>query len=470
MKKPQKDKEQDNKPKKDQKKKLKIIIEKNPLKSKINQIDSTETKKYNRNIMTHNSISTKEEIKKKLSPSKLRNKQNNKLNLLSNNTYKTNKLLSSNHLFLTCEANSQLNLDDKKITKKNKKLKNFSNGGERINPKEINSVFKKDKFKRTIIIDDEGNNNLNLNIGKDYDYKNILKNNNNTIISNSFSGNTDSNSLFMSSNKSYIENYNSKIYNRKSKENDIKQTIIDKNEEERRLIEYRKIFNLLNSNIEQFKKMFTNKESNESNNLNNDKNNKKNKKIVIQNKKDSNNNNRNRNNSLDKYKNNDKSKNIKKNLSEKNLSSKSKYNKSINQSIFSPKRNQNNNNNFDINNNCSFLESSIQDDFYQSLINQTFLQNVSRTSFEMNIDDISNIPVEKEIYDEDKKNDDKNMKMDIKKNVKTLEDRPLEEENKKKVKQKSLEKTNEEENNCKDITNDFDKNNCLIFWENQLLK
>ena len=83
MKKPQKDKEQDNKPKKDQKKKLKIIIEKNPLKSKINQIDSTETKKYNRNIMTHNSISTKEEIKKKLSPSKLRNKQNNKLNLLS---------------------------------------------------------------------------------------------------------------------------------------------------------------------------------------------------------------------------------------------------------------------------------------------------------------------------------------------------------------------------------------------------
>ena len=463
MKKPQKDKEQDNKPKKDQKKKLKIIIEKNPLKSKINQIDSTETKKYNRNIMTHNSISTKEEIKKKLSPSKLRNKQNNKLNLLSNNTYKTNKLLSSNHLFLTCEANSQLNLDDKKITKKNKKLKNFSNGGERINPKEINSVFKKDKFKRTIIIDDEGNNNLNLNIGKDYDYKNILKNNNNTIISNSFSGNTDSNSLFMSSNKSYIENYNSKIYNRKSKENDIKQTIIDKNEEERRLIEYRKIFNLLNSNIEQFKKMFTNKESNESNNLNNDKNNKKNKKIVIQNKKDSNNNNRNRNNSLDKYKNNDKSKNIKKNLSEKNLSSKSKYNKSINQSIFSPKRNQNNNNNFDINNNCSFLESSIQDDFYQSLINQTFLQNVSRTSFEMNIDDISNIPVEKEICDEDKKNDDKNMKMDIKKNVKTLEERPLEEENKKKVKQKSLEKTNEEENNCKDITNDFDKNNCLIF-------
>jgi hypothetical protein len=315
MKKPQKDKEQDNKLKKEQKKKLKIIIEKNPLKPKINQIDSTEPKKYNRNIMTHNSISTKEEIKKKLSPSKLRNKQNNKLNLLSSNTYKTNKLLSSNYLFLTCEANSQSNLDDKKITKKNKKLKNYSNGGERINPNEISSMFKKDRFKKTIIIDDEGNNNLNLNIDKDYDFKNILKNDNNTIISNSFSGNTDTNSLFMSSNKSYIENYNSKIYNRKSKENDIKQTIIDKNEEERRLLEYRKIFNLLNSNIEQFKKMFTNKESNDNNNSNNDKNNKKNKKIVIQNKKESNNNSsRNINNSLNKYKNNEKGKNIKKNL------------------------------------------------------------------------------------------------------------------------------------------------------------
>lgn len=463
MKKLQKDKEQDNKLKKEQKKKLKIIIEKNPLKPKINQIDSTEPKKYNRNIMTHNSISTKEEIKKKLSPSKLRNKQNNKLNLLSSNTYKTNKLLSSNYLFLTCEANSQSNLDDKKITKKNKKLKNYSNGGERINPNEISSMFKKDRFKKTIIIDDEGNNNLNLNIDKDYDFKNILKNDNNTIISNSFSGNTDTNSLFMSSNKSYIENYNSKIYNRKSKENDIKQTIIDKNEEERRLLEYRKIFNLLNSNIEQFKKMFTNKESNDNNNSNNDKKNKKNKKIVIQNKKDSNNNSsRNRNNSLDKYKNNDKGKNIKKNLSEKNLSSKIMHNKSKNPSIFSPKRNQNNNN-FDINNNCSFLESSIQDDFYQSLINQTFLQNISRTSFEMNIDDISNIPVEKVICDEEKKNDNKDLKMDVKKNVKNLEDKPLEEENKKKVKQKSLEKTNEEENNCNNFSNDFDKNNCLIF-------
>jgi hypothetical protein len=81
----------------------------------------------------------------------------------------------------------------------------------------------------------------------------------------------------------------------------------------------------------------------------------------------------------------------------------------------------------------------------------------------MNIDDISNIPVEKAICDEDKKNNDKDLKMDVKKNVKNLEDKPLEEENKKKVKQKSLERTNEEENNLKNFRNDFDKNNCFIF-------
>ena len=458
MKKPQKEKEQDNKSKKEQKKKLKIIIENNPLKSKINQMENTEPKKFNRNIMTHNSISTKEEIKKRLSPSKCRNKQN-KLNLLSNNTFKSNKLLSSNHLFLTSEANSQANLDDKKIIKKNKKLKNYSNGGERISSKEISNAFRKDRFKKTIIIDDEGNNNLNLEIDKgDYDYKNILKNSNNTIISNSFSGNTETNSLFMSSNKSFIENYNNKNYNnRDSKENDIKQTIIDKNEEERRLIEYTKIFNLLNSNIEQFKKMFINKDINDNNS---NKNKNKNKKIVIQNKKDSNNNrNNNGNNSLNKYKNNDKGKNIKKNLSEKNLSSKNKYNKNNNPSLFSPKKNKNINNNYDINNNYSFLESSIQDDFYQSLINQTFLQNVSRNSFEMNIDDISNIPDEKAICDEEKKIEEKNLKMDIK----NLENKPLEEENKKKVKEKSNEKTNEGENSGKNFPNDFDKNNCFIF-------
>ena len=143
--------EQDNKPKKDQKKKLKIIIEKNPLKSKINQIDSTETKKYNRNIMTHNSISTKEEIKKKLSPSKLRNKQNNKLNLLSNNTYKTNKLLSSNHLFLTCEANSQLNLDDKNkfILRKIKKHKKNINSMIDIKMKNMKKMMVK-KMKKKV--------------------------------------------------------------------------------------------------------------------------------------------------------------------------------------------------------------------------------------------------------------------------------------------------------------------------------
>ena len=55
----------------------------------------------------------------------------------------------------------------------------------------------------------------------------------------------------------------------------MKQTDIDKNEEEKRIKEYNKIFNLLNSNIEQFKKMFINN----MDNIHKDKN----KKIIIKN-------------------------------------------------------------------------------------------------------------------------------------------------------------------------------------------
>ena len=41
------------------------------------------------------------------------------------------------------------------------------------------------------------------------------------------------------------------------------------------------------------------------------------------------------------------------------------------------------------NNNYSFLESSIDNDFYQSLINQTFLHNITLISFDTN-NNISN--------------------------------------------------------------------------------
>lgn len=126
--------------------------------------------------------------------------------------------------------------------------------------KDLHQLFKKNILKQTIIIDDEGNNNLNLNLKNidTNDFRNLLNlnHNKNKIINNnnsnsiSLNQNTETNSLFESS-----HNYNKQI--NINKENDIKQTILDKDKEEKRLKEYNRIFNLLNSNIEQLKKCLT---------------------------------------------------------------------------------------------------------------------------------------------------------------------------------------------------------------------
>ena len=57
--------------------------------------------------------------------------------------------------------------------------KNKSNFNKRIIPK-LSNAFKKNFLKKTIIIDNEGNYNLNLNLQytKKNDYKNILGDNN----------------------------------------------------------------------------------------------------------------------------------------------------------------------------------------------------------------------------------------------------------------------------------------------------
>jgi hypothetical protein len=227
------------------------------------------------------------------------------------------------------------------------------------------------------------------------------------------------------------------------KENEIKKNIIDdpidkeKNEEDKRINEYNKIFNLLNANIEQFKKMFSsntyqNKISNpkekekgilkekgkekEKNNQNNNPKNKS-KKILIQNKritqpkKPKNQGSK----SVDKNKNNSKEsshskksqKNIKKNLSEKNLSSSSKRLKTC-QNIFTV--DVRNDIEKDLNsdtkiiknesNNAvsSFLESSIQEDFYQSLINKDFANLMEEDKIMK--DDIMSINIDEKGKDE----------------------------------------------------------------------
>ena len=188
----------------------------------------------------------------------------------------------------------------------------------------------------------------------------------------------------------------------KEKEKEIKKNIIDdsinkeKNEEEKRIKEYTKIFNLLNTNIEQFKKMFNSNtqkvHDNKALNLKEKNNNQnqikqKEKKIIIQKKKtiQQKQSNKTGNSSVNKNKNNNKKnqqeKSLKKNLSEKNLSSSSKRLKTC-QNIFTVEvRNdieKDLNSDTKIikkeNNNAisSFLESSLQDDFYQSLIKRDF--------------------------------------------------------------------------------------------------
>ena len=462
------------------------ITQISPTKSKIN----TETKKYNRKLKVHNSICSKEEVKKKINNIQIRNR-NSKLNRISSSTNnKSNKLFLSNYLFLTNDTNNLEKQKDKKI-KKNKNIKNHKNE-EKINLPQLNSDFKKNMLKKTIIIDYEGNNNLNLNLPKgEKDYKKILRQNNNdndtdNILTSSFNRNTEENSLFDNSSKLYLANLYFNNNDIKGKEEDIKQTLIDKNEEERRLKEYNRIFNLLNTNIEQIKKMF--KCNNNNKNVNNNDINKnynkndykENKKIILSNGKYFG-----RLNSLNKYKANDKVKakkiktNLKTNLSEKILSSRNKNSK--NNLIIFPfdiKNEYIGDNNIEIyNNNCSFLESSIQDEFYKSLINQSFLQNISHSSFGINSNDISS----ENNKIGNKKNNDKisltERKNPVGNNIMRLDINEIyKDENiknkfrtlilKEKTKnQDNMDKGNTEfknDNNCKTYSNDIDKNNCII--------
>ena len=456
---------------------------------------NTESKKYKRNNKVHYSISSKEDTKKKLSPMSIRNK-NNKQYFIPSYTYNNNNKFLSSNLFLTNDtAHSK---DNEKPIKKNKNIKNYSNC-EKLDLHELNYDFKKNMLKKTIIIDNEGNNNLNLNLQKgEKDYKKILnkKNeDNDSCLSNSFNGNTESNSLFENSTKSYVENIDNNNKENKNKENEINQNIIDQSEEEKRLKEYNKIFNLLNSNIEQFKKMFNNNK-NTNNNLNNNNinsnnviNYNKNKKIIIKDKKGlkgkviGNINHSNQKTNI-KCKNRKMPKNLKKNLSDKNLSSSNKFNRNNQNKFDFNLKNENVSNNYnseissEINNNYSFLESSIQDDFYQSLINQTFLQNISHLSFELNPDDISNENNNENINNNRisltecnkcKKDDVKKIDVNQKEKYKINKDKYKNLGIPKVRAKKSIEninkKDNEEgnDNNYKTYSNDIYKNNCIIF-------
>ena len=330
------------------------------------------------NSKNHNSTSFEDNEKILYSPTKyriqkLREKIQNTENHSNTNknkmkTTQSNYLLSTNDT-LSNEKHKKIKFIKKfnfdlSINKSDNKKKNINN---RINIENYENLFKNINYKKTIIIDKDGNNNLNLN-------------------DSSQSYNSDKNSLFINSTTKNSQEDNKILYKSDlaSKEDFMKRTTsIDIMEEKNRLNEYNRIFNLLNSNIEQFKNIFM-KNTQFSNNKNiNGRNNGKNNKIKKQ------------------------LGTLNTNLSEKKL--KQKLNISKSEKILLNIIQNNGHNNFesknnldtnpikgnknsDLNNNYSFLESCLQDEFYQSMLNNTILEEDKGRNGK-------NENIEKEIWD-----------------------------------------------------------------------
>ena len=433
-------------------------------------------KQFNKNSKIFNSVLSKEETKKKMSPT-IRNRLNNQALTNNNNANtNTNKLFSSNNLFSTRDTDSIYKEKETQLNNYSKKNKIIH----KTQSQKETDLFKYNFLKQTIIIDNDGNNNLNLNLnnfGKN-DYKNILNYNKNQIeFFNDNIGNSDSiNFLYNNESNSLFENSqsNKNSISKDNQENDIRQTPTEKNEEEKRIKEYNKIFNLLNTNIEQFKKMFNNNII-----MNKDKN----KKIIIKKKTSNSNTNTLPTDNINhrKYKiNNCKKKNyevnFKKNLSEENLRSSIKYNNKANNYNINNDNDIKNNlkNNIELKSNYSFLESSIDNDFYQAFTNQTLLQNNSRNSLDININKKSN---DENIQSLTKENKDNNFKaydinaakIDINSNKENLKNSQNSTNQKLLVKHKTLEKISgkkiddDNQNDNQSYINYLDKNNCIIF-------
>ena len=269
----------------------------------------------------------KKEIKRKNSKSILKeNKNQKKNNNYINNNHNQN-ICSSNCILPTNYTESKD--DEKKIKKTFIETENNSKN-EEMNLYYLGNLFRTSNLKRTIVIDENGNNNLNMK--KEFlDYENINKKKRSSLpIKNSFQPFThkklESDNICLLNN---LENKN-KLINE---------------EDELRLKEYGMIFNLLNNNIEEMKNMFNSQKE------------LKDKKV---NKKEE------RKESKSKIKNIIKKKdNII--FTEKE---REEINKIGNKHEFS----------YDIIQGKSFLESCINDDFYTSLTNNN--QNNNNLSFE----------------------------------------------------------------------------------------
>ena len=277
-----------------------------------------------------NSLQQKIDIKKKNCKTiiKQKNKITNNINFnnnLNNNNLNNNKINNNNQNI--CSSNCILPTNDSDTKDEDKKLKKTfleNSKNEEMNLFYLGNLFRTSNLKRTILIDSNGNNNLNikknlLNIEINDDIKKKINN----PIKTSYG--TYTHKKLESDNILFINNLESK-------------NIIDENEE-LRLKEYGMIFNLLNDNIEDMKSMFNNSHIEKSK-----------KKIQKEN--------------INKNKEN----NIIFSEKEKDEINKIGLKKNISTEIINGK---------------SFLESCFQDDFYISLANNNLNNNLNNNySFE----------------------------------------------------------------------------------------
>ena len=321
-----------------------------PSKKQIN-LPSTKEKKESFKLIAKNShsISSKEDIKRKIN----KNINNNKI---LNNNYNNQVLGTSNCVLPT-------NYTDKEEEKKRVLSKDF-NIREEKNLRHLGDLFRKSNLKKTIIIDDEGNNNLNLN-------KNIfLDSKDHRINFNKFKNNInafrhDTKNIVNENNKIRKKTHNKVISNNIVPSSLKLKEIKFRKENDERLNEYGFFFNLLNTNIEEMKDMFRKsplKIENKENYIND--NIKTKKKNYLNNKK------YNRNN---------------KNIQIFSEEDKEEINK-IQPYDLEKKDINNISNNDNINNNKenSFFESCFQEDFYKNFVdeNQVPQVNISNCSFD----------------------------------------------------------------------------------------
>ena len=316
-----------------------------PLNTKLeNKTLKDKKQEFKNTLKTRHSISSKEDLKKKASQ-----------------TFVKQFYQTSSNLLGTSNGALPTNYTDKEDDKKNRQTvicDNKINFKEEMHLKYLGNLFRTSNLKKTIIIDDDGNNNLNINKDlfiqkkKEKNKKVDNLNNKNNIINNNKI--KKKNLKKSKSTHKQIISDNILIQNLESKKNIPKKL---KKDEDERLLEYDFIFDLLNTNIEEMKDMFKKspiKQKESSDNIFK----KTPKKKIIQ---------------IFSEKEKEEINNIKPLLSQIEIS--------INNNNNNIKNNENNNNIIKNNENNSFLESCIQDEFYQSFINKQ--QSNSYHSFDM---------------------------------------------------------------------------------------